>query len=211
MKLRLRPYLIPTLVVLGITSTLVLIFRETVRQLVVMPMLYFLWLGSLIIRTIPDVVWWSLGLLIGAIIALQALFGKERAAPEPSYPPRVQERYSRLHYWLSMVRLMDASDFSRENFIFELRRLLLSILAYQESSDPAVVAKQVEAGEIVLPEEIRAFVLTRQMGALVQPPTFWERLGLSRKKHPVPTESDADLERIVKFMEERLEMNRDER
>ena len=149
--------------VLLLTATLTWLLRETVRDVVVRPITYLLWLGSLFLRSVPEQILLAALILAGAYVALRSLTSRPPIAPASSAavePRRAEE--SRLRFWQSQFRYAPGSDFAAEKLAAELRSLLLNMLEHQERMSRDQVLQSAAAGELELPAPVRTLLLQQQ-------------------------------------------------
>jgi len=201
--------LLPLLVLI---LTVMILLREQVDEYVVIPLYYFFWLLGLVIRSVPQSVYWMILIGLGMLLALRALIRKSsRSSPVDPTVPR--ERSSRYQYWSRTFFLMRASVFSLEYSSYELRRLLLNILANQENLTFNEVEARIGDGSIPVPSAVHDLVIGRQVGSSLPPPNFIQRATYLFKErflpHLLAVESsplDAELNTILDYIENLLEV-----
>jgi hypothetical protein len=190
--------------VLGI---LTLVFWNFVRDAVITPIYYSLWVGGLLLNSVPQAIFLGILVLICAVIGLNALAnstgGKGRASRQPP-PTPLESRYT---HWERLCANMYMGQFSRHLFISDARRLILSVLAFEYRADAHQVEAMLRSGEIVVPERIRSLVLGNDASlsspALSGIEAWLARLRGTPKADP---QVDALLEEIITFVEDHLEI-----
>ncbi len=184
-------------------------FGVVVRDIVAVPILYLGWIGRLYLRTVPQALFWGALLLFGLVlaitnvlIALGGLGEGERGYQQGMgvnqvYIGRVKELTSQIHF-------AARSAYFRRRLAQRLGRLILKSLDYEEPYGPAKVEQGLEA--LDAPPEVRAFLQEGEQ--LISPSRpgliVWLRRRLrGRQEVGAP---DLELERVVQFLEERLEV-----
>ncbi len=209
--MRKRLLLIGLVVLLAVP--LALILRDFAREMVVMPFLYTIWLGRLVIQSIPQSLIWALFCMLAMLITLRSLAGRERPlqqAPgvEMGYPGQVRT-------WARRIYLAARGDYSGWRLAQYLERLILEVLAYRErlSTDQVKRRLALPGEELDVPPEVQAYLQTRPMPPSSGPvgPFPLSKLLYRLRLHAKPSSLDADLERVIEFLEGQLEVGRDSR
>ncbi|HVU14573.1 MAG TPA: hypothetical protein VHD90_25020 [Phototrophicaceae bacterium] len=145
-----------------IFAALTLLFWNTVRDTIIVPIYYFVWVCGLMINSLSQQVFIAILLVILFVIALNTLSsvhlrstGGGRQAPKTSADTRYQ-------HWQRLCVNVYASRFSRNLFISESRRLILNILAYERAIKPFEVEALIKSGELRLPDGIRDLFRQRE-------------------------------------------------
>src|SRR5437763_5437092 len=107
-------------------------FWNFVRDTIAVPIYYLIWISDLTLKSVPQSIF--LGLLVvlcvligsSALLAIKVNEDIERAEPKP-----VQSQ-ARYHFWRNVCVQLESSAYAREKFTGESRKLILSILVYQE-------------------------------------------------------------------------------
>jgi hypothetical protein len=142
---------VAVLVVAFIFSILTLVFWTFVRDTIVIPVYYLIWVGGLVINSIPQGIFAGLLAIIGLVIAFNTLTSLPRrsTALAPAKPStQVDTRYQ---HWRRLSENLYVSRFSRNLFMADARRLILSILAYENGIEVAEVTALLKAGALELP------------------------------------------------------------
>jgi energy-coupling factor transporter transmembrane protein EcfT len=194
---------------------LMLALRGFVRQVVVIPLSYVLWFGGLLLRSIPQALLWVWLLLIVLLLATKSLRSDRKPTAEmreePGYPSR-----ERVTFWLIQV-YQAQGDYFRTRLADSLRQLTLGMLAHQEGLTRWQVEQRLESEELDLPPEIRTFLrakrepnvstlaglLTRLQNRLRNAANVLSTRGRSPGR---VSSSDRDLESVVRFLEDRLDI-----
>ena len=197
-----------------IFSILALIYWDFVRDTIIVPIYFLIWVTSRILKSFPQTAYLALLILISILVGFNTLRGIKNK-PLTSHPEaknaEVESRYLR---WRQLCARLYASPFSREQFAWEARRVILSILAYQRGIDLSEAEAMVKNGVLDVPEPIRNLVQQRDLQVSRRTPHGLKgtilRLRLSFRQ----TESQADplidsqVAEFIKFIERYLEIKR---
>lgn len=194
-------------------STLTLLYWDFVRDTIIVPVYYLLWVSSLILKSVPQGVYLAVLIFISVIIGwstLEAVRVKESAGGAGRKQPEVTARY--LH-WKKLCTGLYSGVFARDTFTWEARRLILSILAYQNGLEIADVETMVKDGTLPVPATIRDLIEQRVIRVSRPTPRRIEStvLCLRRLFRTVEPHNDSPvddrIDEIVTFIENQLEFN----
>ncbi|MCL5996640.1 MAG: hypothetical protein M1546_11390 [Chloroflexi bacterium] len=211
-----------------VTLLIALTVQGVVRQVIIPPLSYALWLADLVIRSVAQSTFWTILVAVGFLVAVRSLFGGWRKGVLMRHVvPAVGDRPepSRLQQRLHDLQQLNESTFAREKVSFELRRITLDLLAYQEHQDPAEIERRVRSGALTIPSEIRALLLSWQTW-LADPEVpavplpgghrgpFWQRLwprwllrrhnSRNRRQPGQPSLYERKVARVIDYMDEQL-------
>ncbi|MCL4505524.1 MAG: hypothetical protein M1434_02710 [Chloroflexi bacterium] len=205
---------IAALVVLA-TGVVALGLRDFVSQVIVQPVAYILWLAGLIFRSIPQSMFWGLVVAVAILaawrslgLARAALFARRRP-PGPTIPDQ-PDRSILAAMFDDLARMRD-SAFAREKVAFELRGLLVKLLAYREREPAAQIERRIRDGQLVTPPEVRTLLADWQHWLSGPPANPWARrwqrilvrLGLGRPDPRGPLVScEERLDAVIAYMEQ---------
>jgi hypothetical protein len=139
-------------------SILTLLFWDFIRDTIIVPIYYFIWVIGLILKSIPQGVYWAFLVLLSLIIGFKTL---ESTQVERNFErregdqPQADTRYL---YWRRLCTNMDISPFSRQRFAWEVRKLILSMLAYEWGIDIAEAETLILTGTLDIPDAIRFLI-----------------------------------------------------
>ncbi|MBN1312057.1 MAG: hypothetical protein JXB30_11620 [Anaerolineae bacterium] len=209
-----RFILLLSVLTLAIFAVLALVYRDFVREDIVIPVFYLLWIVVRIIRSVPQAGCLAGAVIAGIVIALLGLYRLWEPEPRPTRRPAPTTSPSRYRFWLRRCRQMDSSAFFLDDMSSEMRRLLLSVLAYQEHRDTSEMERLIVRGAFDVPPAVRDLVTSRRLGDLAKLnkqkgvlARLWERLWRGSASSQLPAENAAEqqLEQVVAYLEERLE------
>lgn len=191
-----------TLLVFGV---LALLYWDFIREAVVIPIYYMLWMGNLVLNAIPQGVYLGVLILISMMIAVNTL---RKVPGKPAMGNRVvppRQSYSNYQQWKSLCEKMHISQFSRDRFQSDARRLALSIIAYEQGISNWEAEALVKNGSLAVPEGIRQLV--ERQDVPTQKPSnnrlrnVFRRLGLA-KPSPRNPQLDSMVAEFIAFIEQ---------
>ena len=222
---RLLVLLLTPSVLLVVALTLVL--RDWVRDVILTPILFLLWLGGLLIRSTPQWIFWGVFLVLAVLILANSLGTGKRPdqnvdRAEPGHPQR-----ERVLFWAKQIRWRARRDFSPLGNGEPLKRLILEVIAFQERLSLTEVEQRLESGELDVPPTIRMCLQHKPTPEPSSPVSIWERLqhrwaDFGRRAHVLisgltesrsytqPSPFDSELESMTQFLEDRLRIIHDE-
>lgn len=208
MKLDRTRLIVAFLLVALVFSLLTLIFWGFVRDIIIVPIYYSLWLIGLLINSLPQEVYLVALLLISAFISFNTLFRLQirRDRVDTSYLRTPTEtRYS---YWKRLTTNLYLSRFSKNLFAAEARKLILTILAHEYRLETSEIEAMIHREQIPVPETIRRLIEEGEF-QVVAPPT--DRLSQILRWLPLITpprepQLDARMDEIITFIEQHLEI-----
>lgn len=181
-----------------------------VRDVITAPFVYLAWIGRLYLRTVPPALFWGallvFGFALAAINILVAVGGvgrretgyQEGSALDQPYSSPVERLTSQIHY-------AGRSAYFTRRLAQRLGEVILRSLDYEEPYGRTQIERALET--LDAPPDIRAFLCegealisrSRRVGLLA----WLKRRLQGRETSRAPI---AKLERVVRFLEERLEV-----
>ena len=188
-------------------GALTLIFWDFARDTIITPIYYAVWIGGLVLKSVPDGVFLALLLLVCGGIGLNALANSLGGTKQRSYQAAAASVETRYHHWERLCENLYFSRFSRHLFTSEARRLILALLAFEYRREPAEVEALIRDGQIALPETIRTLVEGGDDLLVEQPLGVLDRLARRlRREAPHDPQIDALMDEINTFIESHLEI-----
>lgn len=197
-----------------IFSILTLLYWDFIRDTVIVPVYYLIWVSSLILKSIPQVGYLALIILISIMIAWNTLAHvkvRQLTRKVDGNHPQATTRYLN---WRTLCANMYSSAFSRNQFAREARKLILSILAYQEGIDISEAEVLVRIGTLSVPDSIRNLIQQKDIQTSTLAPHGTKNVILRLRRFFLKVESqkdpqiDSQVAEIIDFIEHRLEINR---
>lgn len=153
--------------------------RDVIRELVVNPISYLVWLFGILIRVTPQIFFWLSLLVISLMIAYRSVSAKRKVyaqlpgvLPEQATGPASS---GRVEYWANKVHLMRnaRSAYFQSTFHLALNRLLINLLAHRYRVAANQVEERVREGWIDLPPDIREYLLEGSGPRFAGQGSFW--------------------------------------
>jgi hypothetical protein len=188
--------------VLLLTGLLTFLFRDVVRDWVALPLARILRIGNLMLGTVPQIAFWALLLLLGALMAVRSLIEHEKRSP--SAERAVPVSLGRVRALLRWVQQEPESAYHRQRLAYHLVRLATEIQAFRQERTPGRFDRRLD--DLNAPPEIRAYLEASMT------PLSWSTPGpLSRfvrwlQPQKASSYRDTDLEDVVRFLEDQLEV-----
>ncbi|MFC1463410.1 MAG: hypothetical protein ACFLMY_01045 [Candidatus Brachytrichaceae bacterium NZ_4S206] len=156
---RIRPaqLLMAALVIIGV-GILTFALRDAVREAVVIPLAYAVWLTDLLLRSLPQGLFLAILLIISLVIVLRGLLQAGARTSEMPFRPVASSPRSRLGFWVRQLNNLNHSQFAREQTSQEMRNLMLRMLAQAHQFEPNEVMAQIRSGALSVPPEIEALL-----------------------------------------------------
>jgi hypothetical protein len=201
--------------VLATFSMLTWLFWDFIRDVIVVPIYYLIWLVGLILNSIPQVIFLILLVFVCFMITLNTLFkiwsGQYRRAAS-RYRTIEGGRYL---FWNRLLTNLRSNPFSRDNFALEARKLILSILSYQEGIDIPGIEQILADHKISVPVSVAQLVISKKLPFLPEKgnphgrklPKFLHRF-FQKDAQDEPM-MDEQAKEIIHFIEDRLEISHD--
>lgn len=201
------------LVTLLVEAYLFIFMREAVKETIILPLASMFFEFNRILRSIDQVVYWAILVVIGLLLLYT--FAAQVIGPPTGRPAKFTSGWtnSRFRNWRHYLESFDNSNFASENLAFELSRLIANIYALHEELTPGQVLRLAEDGTLNLPPEIRELLRTRRF-ATIRPKQTWidklfRRKRSQQTKLAQHTPAHAEVEMIIAFIEQELEVSRD--
>ncbi len=199
--------------ILIIFGSLTLFFWNFVRDTIVIPIYYLIWVAGLLLMSLPQAVFLAVLVCIGIFIGLNTL-GRMQVKSAPSRRESLAALgRSRYQSWMRLCLGLPLNSLNRTDFVREARHLVLAVLSFQEGMDLDQVEQLVANRSLLVPEAVRRLILSDEilvsesrvnwLGKLVAKFRRWFHRGLSQKD---PAMEQQVIE-IIHFLEYRLEMN----
>lgn len=212
LELKRRVWLVVLVVLLAIPLALLLsrVSGGLVVDVIVAPFVYLAWIGRLYLRTVPPTLFWgallAFGLVLAVINILIAVGGargretghREGSAVDQAYAGQVRQLTSQIHF-------AARSAYFRRRLAQRLGEVVLRSMDYEGPYGRVHVERGLEA--LDAPPDVRAFLLEGEQLMSSSRPTgliAWLKRRLRRREGP--NSSVAELERVVRFLEDRLEV-----
>jgi K+-sensing histidine kinase KdpD len=194
-------------------SVLTLIFWDFIRDVIIVPIYYFLWEISLVLKSIPEGIYLALLVFLSVIIGFNTLASLRVERQTKRLERERSESDTRYLHWKSLCANMDVNPFTRDRFAWEARKLILSIFAYEQGIDIADAEMLVQNGNVDVPDTIRNLITEKRMPAAglhvnrIARAMVWLRRLFFKIEAENDPQIDALVGEIISFIEQRLEIN----
>ena len=193
----------------GLPLVVLLMFglRDFVRDALAPPLSYMIWFVDIIVRTIPQTLFWAGLLIIILIIAMRSLDRERRPSPaapgKSPFPAR-----GRIAVWAERVNMLLRGKYSRHRFGYFIGKLILDVMAHEERLSYRDVERRLQQSDMEVPPAVRDYLISRLRPAHTEArPKFFTRLkrflGLEKQ---LAVQLNAELETIITFLEDQLEV-----
>jgi hypothetical protein len=211
------PQLIFAFVVFIAMLVLAFSYQGTLRETVLVSILYVLWLGDLAIQSIDQRCIWQLALVITLVLTITFFFRKIEKSISNSLTTvkRGSLVPSRIRFWRIQVRVGSSAVYARSSRPSDLSGLVIKALAYHENMDIKEVIKLLRSQKLQVPPEVRNILgmddLKREaeyrLGILRR---IQQKFRLMRANVLDPTFSpDPRLDKVAEYLESLLEDEHD--
>jgi len=171
------------------------------------------WLAGLVYRSVAEMFWWFLVVIVSAVILLGSLRKFLQPKTEIGLPQSKTEEGRRISYWMSQLYLTRTEEGSQKYLNPALVSLVADILVYRERLPAEEIRKRLRSGELDAPPEIMAtfqkrFTPVFRRSDQTRTDRAWSRFltWLRIRPAPVMQTRDPELERILAYLEEQLEI-----
>jgi hypothetical protein len=196
----LKHHLLPLLIIILLAGLLTLVLGDWLREAMVTPLLYTIWVGRLIFDSIPQAAIWGLFLLFSLLLAAKSLLKTRPPAskviiPEP---PSAQ----RIGFWLNSLRRVEQDIYYRWQLAQHLHKLAIDTLANDQRISPKEARQRLAQGALNLPPDMQAYLqagMTSFSYFSVNKRRFW------LKKESAPASLTLDPARLIAYLEDKIE------
>jgi hypothetical protein len=194
-------------------SALTLFYWDFVRDTIIVPIYYFVWVGNLTLKSIPQQAFLAVLVVISILVALNTLIDVGARQTTKGFVDTPTQTDSRYTYWKKLCSNLYTSSFARDNFAWEARKLIIAIIAYQNGIDPAEIEVRIKNETLRVPPAIKDLIQYKKIKD--PPPVSQEnesiivrlrRLLLKQEPQNKPPINSPIVE-IVAFIEHQLEIN----
>ena len=144
-------------VFIAVLVLLTFIYQDTLRETVLVSILYVLWVGDLAIQSFDQRCIWLLALVITLVLTIT--FSRRKTEKPIADSQTTLRRRSfvpgRIDYWRSQVWLGSSAVYMRSYHRSDLRRLVIKALAYRENKDSEEIRELLRSEKLQVPPEVR--------------------------------------------------------
>jgi hypothetical protein len=194
--------LILLILLLLLAVPLALVLRNWTREAIVIPLLYLVWLGRLVLASIPQSLIWAVFLLAAAYIAVKSLSGRRNPPAQPR--PESEIYMGRVALWARRIHVAAHGYYYRWNLANALGRLGLELSTYHARPNRAQRDAYHEIEKLAAPPEIQAYL----QAGLTSPPMrslhLFSSLGQWLRPQVSDSPLDLDPEKVIRFLEDQM-------
>jgi hypothetical protein len=202
-----RQMLLILSVILLITVPLAIGMQNFIRESIVIPISYIVWIGNFVIKSIPQEVFIGILVCIGVYTGLKSLFSVKKVEEDVKLPDEWgASSRARVNFWDLQIRLTYGSRYARSRVSQHTAKLVLDVLAHQQQINPRQVEQILIKGDIDVPPEIKAIFDYRQMPPLSRRERLFNFIFRGRETQAEAAKAQANLKKIVDYLEEQLEL-----
>ncbi len=215
-----RRLLIISAVVLVVIGGLLFSAHDFIRDAIVIPISYWIWVLTTLSQVLPQYYYWILVMVIAAVIAYRSFRSARRLKrePEPMIADIGPGVGGRVEYWASRVNLMRYGPYYQSTFNEALGRLALDLLSYRNRLSYREIERNLNKETLIVPKEVRAFLVQNVLRRSFQPTSYlvylyrvvrlylYTHLPSSRaRRQNLP----AQARQVLEYIEEELEIHYD--
>ena len=194
-------------------SLLTLVYWSFVRDTIIVPIYYFMWVGDLALKSVPQKAYLAVLVLISLIIGVNTLLSmrvRQLTGRVDEVPPQNDSRY--LH-WKKLCSNLYSSPFAQDSFAWESRKLILAIFAYQNALEIVQVEAMIQNNILPVPDSIKKLIQEKKIQNFNPIPKPPENLITRLRRWLFPIENtqklpiDNAVAEIVGYIEHLLEID----
>lgn len=189
---------------------LALAVRDFVRRALVEPAAALYWRIDLVLQSIPQSLLWSALLALLAIVIFKSFLVSREAPLQPEPDESPGERSQRVAFWLLQI-LQAARQPARSHFGDYFNRLILAVVSHQQRIPLAQAERFLLSDQAATPPELQAYFRPAGRSAAGRSPRLARRLKSLARPRPDSAAFQADLEKVIQFLEDQLEVPHDDR
>lgn len=170
------------------------VFQRFIREAVVIPLLYLIWIARFFLSAVPHSALWSCYVVfLLLVMGLSLVTGrrKKRTLLQPDPDNR-----GRLENLADLIRQAEQDDYFKWRLAQQLQKLSLEMIAFQTGQSTDAVRQQLRQGTLAVPAELQRYFAAglKPLGSVVAP-----RSRFSTRR--TATALDLDPAQVVQFLE----------
>ncbi|MBN1536462.1 MAG: hypothetical protein JW908_07005 [Anaerolineales bacterium] len=198
--------------VLYIISLVCVVYWDVIRDQIIIPIYYLVWVVGLILNSISQKVFLIFLVAVCIVIGINTIIKIWGTGSKKSRQNISNTGNSRYRFWARLLNYSLTSEFFRWDFVLEARRLIFSIFSFQEGLNPSEVEQGMANETLPAPLIIKQLVKNREL-PIDSPQRDWLGiLGVKIARWLNKTEDqntqkvNDQIEEIIHYIEERLEI-----
>ncbi|MCB0167373.1 MAG: hypothetical protein KDI79_24300 [Anaerolineae bacterium] len=144
-------------------------FRVFVREVVVIPLLYLLWIGRFVLSAVPHSALW--GCYVAVLLLLMSVSLLSRKPKKPRTRPPNAAIEGRVAGLAHLVHQAEHDDYFKWRLAQQLQKLSVDTIAYHTGQSIPEIRRQLQQGRLDLPAELQAYFEAglKPLGSLAVP------------------------------------------
>jgi hypothetical protein len=193
-----------------IFSVLTVLFWSFMTDKILIPIYYVLWVCNLIINSVPQGAYLLLLVILSIVIGLRTLTSLRSNLHHRRARHNQPNPATRYQHWRILCAYAYGTWFSKSQVTFESRKLILSILAFEQGVDLLEAEDMVRNGALDIPDMLRDVIVSKYIPD-APPNRFpgilsWLPLPARWRKADYDPCMDQFLTEFVNFVEHHLEI-----
>ena len=175
------------------------LLRGLVSYYVITPIVFAVRIERLLFNALPQVVFWTLFLLVGMILAVNSLPIKRKFS---NSPPQTGKKWeSRARQFSKWIHTSEKSEYSKWMLARQVSSLAFDLLMYQERLSTQDVGKFLRRNKSAIPDEVRDYIL-----AGMEVPSFrhYSEMVSNYNQNFLTSPLDINPEIVIEFLETRM-------
>ena len=154
---------IALVVVISLFSLLTIIYWSFVRDTIIVPIYYVIWVSDLALKSFPQEAFLAVAVLLSLLIGVNTLLSMRVRRFAGSMDEMPSQSDSRYMHWKKLCSNLYASPFAQDTFAWEARKLILSVFAYQNGIEIAQVEAMIRNDVLPVPEPIKKLIQEKKI------------------------------------------------
>jgi hypothetical protein len=211
-----RRVIILIAVILFVNLILAIIFRDFIRENILIPILYLFWYIKLFLNSLGEICLWPLALIILVAISLLILRKKKKTVEtDRGYseaPGKVEE--GRVAFWMKYIRRQSMGIENPSFSSFRMKELALSVLAYQENLTNSELETEIDEGRVFVPKELQNIL--QSPDHIIVPMTRSASIKnnvmrwFHSRSHSNQSTENPEMNKLIRYLEAQLEIEHDD-
>jgi hypothetical protein len=208
--------LLIALLVFVVVVGLALYFQDSLKEIILTPLLYVIWVTELVLKSFDQRCIWLMALVVA--VSLSLAFSYRSRSPVDIYQRLVSQQFpdsGRIRYWRRQIRIGSSALYTSGFHRSELSRLVIETLAYREGLNAEEIKEQLNVGVITVPAEVRYILgLDEVQDYPDKPSGFMKRTArwfnqIFRQLFAPKFSPNPRLEKVIEYLESLMEVDDD--
>jgi hypothetical protein len=202
-------------VILFVNLVLAIIFRDFIRENVLIPILYLFWYIRLGLNSLGETCLWPLALIILVVISFTILRkNKKSTQTDRGYSEASgQVEVGQVAYWMKYIRRQSMGIENLSFSSFRMKELVLSVLAYQENLTNAELESELDQGRVVVPKELQNIIQSpdHANGPMTRSASLKNKIlrWFRTRSNSDHSADNPEMDKLVRYLEAQLEIEHD--